>query len=309
MERCLYHPSQGFYGSGAGIAGRRGDFITSPEVGPLFGEVLANALDAWWEQLGRPDPYRVIDVGSGPGTLAKVLNQAPGISAPARQIVGVDRALSDTVDDDQYRGAVVVANELLDNMPFRIVERSGSDQWHEVYVDWSQGTPTESMVRLVAQPDGLHIPEHTRAPIHQQAHDWVRSILERGAAKILVFDYGVLSTFDLAARGGWLRTYRRHERQADPYNQPGAWDITTDIGFDQLPTPTQITTQADFLNHWGASELLAEGKAYWQAHASAPDLKAFKMRSRASEYLALTDPDGLGSWLAATWTNDTGLNP
>ena len=57
LELALYHPSHGFYGSGAGAAGRRGgDFVTSPEVGPLYGAVLARALERWWDELGRPDP-------------------------------------------------------------------------------------------------------------------------------------------------------------------------------------------------------------------------------------------------------------
>jgi SAM-dependent MidA family methyltransferase len=57
MNMALYGP-EGFYNSG-GRAGRRGDFITSPEVGPLFGAVLARALDAWWVEMGSPDDFRV----------------------------------------------------------------------------------------------------------------------------------------------------------------------------------------------------------------------------------------------------------
>ena len=71
MELALYGV-EGFYmRDGGGVAGRRGDFITSPEVGPLFGAVLARCLDAEWERLGRPDPFTVVDAGAGPGTLAR----------------------------------------------------------------------------------------------------------------------------------------------------------------------------------------------------------------------------------------------
>ena len=76
MDAALYAPD-GFYESG-GSAGRRGDFLTSPEVGPLFGAVIARALDGWWDDLGRPDPYVVVDAGAGPGTLARsILRRAP----------------------------------------------------------------------------------------------------------------------------------------------------------------------------------------------------------------------------------------
>ena len=77
----------------AGPAGRRGDFLTSPEVGPLFGAVLARALDAWWDELGRPDPFMVVEAGAGPGTLARsVLLADAGLRAGAALRAG--RALA-----------------------------------------------------------------------------------------------------------------------------------------------------------------------------------------------------------------------
>jgi SAM-dependent MidA family methyltransferase len=74
--RIALYGEHGFYaGSDDGVrgghAGRRGDFLTAPEVGPLFGAVLARALDHRWVELGRPDPFTVVDVGAGPGTLAR----------------------------------------------------------------------------------------------------------------------------------------------------------------------------------------------------------------------------------------------
>lgn len=68
VRRALYGDG-GFYASGRG-AGHRRDFVTSPEVGPLFGALLAKCLDSWWNELGRPDPFLVADCGAGPGTLA-----------------------------------------------------------------------------------------------------------------------------------------------------------------------------------------------------------------------------------------------
>ena len=62
MNEALYG-AHGFYTSGVGRAGRRGDFITSPEIGPLFGAVIARALDAWWRDMGSPDDFHIYDVG------------------------------------------------------------------------------------------------------------------------------------------------------------------------------------------------------------------------------------------------------
>jgi SAM-dependent MidA family methyltransferase len=64
MDLALYDPDQGFY-SRSGSVGRRGDFLTSPEVGPLFGAVVARALDHWWRDLGEPNPFMVIEAGAG----------------------------------------------------------------------------------------------------------------------------------------------------------------------------------------------------------------------------------------------------
>src|SRR5690348_8235326 len=69
VEAALYDPTFGFFTRGSG-AGRRRDFLTSPEVGPLFGAVLARALDTWWDELGCPDPFVFVDCGAGEGTLA-----------------------------------------------------------------------------------------------------------------------------------------------------------------------------------------------------------------------------------------------
>ena len=79
MDLALYG-EHGFYASG-GRAGRRGDFITSPEVGPLFGAVLARAIDAWWNELGRPSDFAVVEAGAGPGTLARAILAAASVGA------------------------------------------------------------------------------------------------------------------------------------------------------------------------------------------------------------------------------------
>jgi SAM-dependent MidA family methyltransferase len=92
MEAALYDPDGGFFAR-AGGAGRAGaDFVTSVEVGALFGALIARAVDGWWERLGRPDPFLVVDAGAGRGQLARdVLRAAPGC-APALRYVLVERS-------------------------------------------------------------------------------------------------------------------------------------------------------------------------------------------------------------------------
>lgn len=294
MERCLYGP-EGFYSSGRGSAGRRRDFITSPEVGPLFGAVLANALDEMWRDLGQPDPFPVVDIGSGPGALVRALGVAAPECSAVWDLHGLDRADPNQADWPELENGVIIANELLDNLSFRIVENSSEGLVEVWVVDGAEDLrPTDAE---------LDIPVGTRAPLLETAGKWVDWATRSGAAHVLVFDYGMATTAQLAERGGWLRTYTSHNRGSDPYVAPGSLDITCDIALDQLPTPHLVSTQAEFLTAHGIEGLVSEGKDYWRAHAAAPDVEALLMRSRVSEAEALLDADGLGGWLALRWDN------
>lgn len=300
MEQSLYG-SQGFYSSGRGIAGRRdGDFLTSPEVGPLFGAVLARALDQWWEELGRPTPFRVFDVGTGPGTLLKSLALAAPECSAAWELVGVDRALGTELPQD-LSGCVIVANELLDNLVFRVLERH-QGHWSELHVRRDQHGYSEVLVST--QDPGYDIDPGSRMPLLTAANEWVQDILDRGAAKVALFDYGSQSTVELAGRGGWLRTYRAHQKGSDPLHQPGEWDITTDIAVDQLPMPSSVMSQADWLSGHGIAQLVEEGRDHWAKNAARPDLTAMRMRSRIREAEALLDPASLGGWLVMEYSRD-----
>ena len=112
VDRALYDPEHGFYATG-GRAGGRGDFLTSPEVGPLFGAVVARALDQWWTGMGSPESFTVVEAGAGVGTLARAVLAAGPACAPALHYVLVERAdalrarhgdhldLQDPGDDDR----------------------------------------------------------------------------------------------------------------------------------------------------------------------------------------------------------------
>ena len=307
VDRCLYGPD-GFYAT-TGSAGRRGgDFLTSPEVGPLFGAVLARAVVDAWERLGRPSPFTVYDVGCGPGTLLRTvslaLDELDVETRPPLDLVGVDRVGSAGADrpnlPDDLTNSVVVANELLDNLPFRVVERTDDGSLAELYVaDGAERlAPTD-----LAPVGAIDLPIGTRAPVLEEADRWVRAVLAARPALLLVIDYGAPTTAELAARGGWLRTYREHHRGHDPLAGPGSSDITTDVAWDQLPAPHRLETQADFLHRLGVEDLVEAGRRYWHDHAARPDLRAMRMRSRVSEAEALLDPTGLGAWWVATWEN------
>lgn len=308
VERCLYHPTDGFYTSGRGTAGRsEGDFLTSPEVGPLFGAVLARVLDAWWVELGRPDPFVVVDAGAGPGTLLRSIALAEPACLGSLDARSIDPANGDgELGLSGLEGAVIIANELLDNLPFRVLERADHG-WLELFV--------ENQTEVLRPLDGeafngagfngagptWPVAEGQRVPVLEKAEEWVQRVLDAGVARLLIFDYGLEETAALANRGDWLRVYRDHQRGDDPLREPGRWDITTDVAFDQLPPMFSLERQDIFLQRWGIDELVDIGRKVWLERAAAPDLEAIRMRSRVTERDALVDPEGLGSWRVAVW--------
>jgi SAM-dependent MidA family methyltransferase len=92
VELALYAPDAGFFatGHGAGRAGR--DFVTSPEVGSLFGMCVARAIDRLWRERDEPDPFFVIEAGAGRGRLARDVLRAGPECAAALHYVLVERS-------------------------------------------------------------------------------------------------------------------------------------------------------------------------------------------------------------------------
>lgn len=315
MAGALYGAS-GFYASG-GRAGRRGDFLTSPEVGPLFGAVVARFLDAEWERIGRPDPFTVVDAGAGPGTLARTVLAAEPACRPAMRYVAVEVSTSqrqqhpagvastDELPDSPLDG-VVIANELLDNLPFRLVVFDGG--WREAYVEQQpDGRYAEVLGPVLDPPPGV-LPataaHGARAPLEDDAAAWVAHALARlRSGALVVFDYATATTAELARLPWreWLRTYRGHARGGHYLSDPGSHDVTAQVALDQLPSPDVVTSQSDWLRQHGIDELVEEGKRYWDELASRPDLTAMQMRSRVSEAEALLDPNGLGAFTVCEW--------
>jgi SAM-dependent MidA family methyltransferase len=346
MELALYDEDGGFFSTGGGAGREGGDFLTSPEVGPLFGAVLANAIDAWWDAAGRPDPWTVVDAGAGTGRLAaSVLTSRPRCE-PALRYVLVERSAAlrarhraavpvepasltrgavESTDGEVHAApgqgpvvtslaelpsapvaGVILANELLDNLPFRLFERS-STTWLEVLV----GTGPDEVLVDVSRELGSRLASHApdapagaRVALQDASAKWVRTArasLEVG--RLVVIDYAT-TTAEMARRPWteWLRTYARHGRGGHPLARPGEQDITADVALDQLPgAPHAVTDQADFLRSHGIDDLVDAARQRWRERAAVGDLEALAARSRVHEADALTDPAGLGAFRVVEW--------
>jgi SAM-dependent MidA family methyltransferase len=351
VDAALYDSDAGFFalGGGAGRAGR--DFVTSPEVGTLFGALAARFLDRAWIELGRPDPFVVVDAGAGRGRLtADVLRERPACSPALRAVLversavqrellalePAERAFGPAVPQEpdeaprpvagigpivtslpelpalELPAGVVLANELLDNLPFRVVERGGGT-WREVRVGNENGAFVEVLVpaspEVAAAADdvaaGLPVSDGARLPVPTATVDWLAGcghVLRRGL--LVVVDYAD-SASALAARpqSEWLRTYRAHQRGGSPLDTPGSQDITATVPAEHLVAHAtragfrlvERTTQAEWLAGLGIGDLVDDARGRWRERAAVGDLEAVAALSRVTEAQALTDRAGLGA--------------
>jgi len=328
VEQALYG-DEGFYATGGRAGHADGDFTTSVENGSLFGSCVARWLDAVWDELGRPDPFVVIEGGSGPGRLCRDVFLAVDDCRDALRYVMVERSTIqrrdayDLVAGTCFPGheeapvaavadlppgpftGVVLANELLDNLPPRLVRLTQAG-WEELYVDGSSFVGREAEPALAAMASALvgDAPVGAVVPVQLKASVWVRracDLLERG--RVLIADYGVRTTAELARRpvADWLRTFRRHQRGTGPLLDVGHQDITCEVAFDQLPAVHRLTRQAEWLLECGLEELIEGARQQWERAAAMPSARDLAARTLVDEAAALTRRGGLGDFWIAEW--------
>jgi SAM-dependent MidA family methyltransferase len=286
--------------------------------------VLARALDDWWRDSGEPERWTVVDAGAGPGRLLPAVLAAEPDCRGAMEAVAVDRSpaqrarhrapLDSRVElPEGPMVGVVLANELLDNVPWRLLERDGRG-WSEVFVDASPDGDLVEALRAVGddadeRADAMVADPRpgARIPIQDGAVAWLTDALERvERGRIVVLDFGS-TTAELAGRpeDRWIRTYRGHRPGSGPLDRPGSQDVTVEVAVDQLAAvrrPDENRSQSQFLRDHGIEELVAEGRRVWAERAAVGDLAALAARSRIGEAAALTDPGGLGAFRVLEWS-------
>jgi SAM-dependent MidA family methyltransferase len=207
---------------------------------------------------------------------------------------------------------VVIANELLDNLPFGIacftdtgwaevrVGLDDADDFVEVIVP-ALPADAAALDRVVA---GLSPAVGDRLPLPRGLDDWLRRVAMAQRRGYVV----LLDTMDTAAgllaRGfdDWLRTYRSHARGGPPLADPGSRDLVADVVIEQLRHAAvdagfvvlADTTQSAWLEELGIAAMVDRGRTLWDERAAVGDLAALEARSVATQAAALTDPSGLG---------------
>jgi SAM-dependent MidA family methyltransferase len=301
MELALYGPG-GYYERPP--VGSAGDFVTSPHVHPMFGAMLGDAVRQLFDPLGGPVPFRIAEVGAGDGTLARQLLVALADLDVAYEAIDVSpgsRAALATIEkvrveaDLTDASHVVVANELLDNLPFRLLRgdremRVGAEDERLVWVETAwDGEPGSANGETI-------VPVGAFAFI-----DRLASTLAHGYA--LLIDYGAVGS-----PGGDLHGYRNHRVVDDVLADPGTSDITAGVDFATIARRAEERGLVAFPSVTQHDALLALGFEAWLSGElerqttllnDGEGLEAVRSWSGRSRATLLVDPTALGRlrWL------------
>ena len=269
MELALYAPGLGYYSAGSTKFGRAGDFITAPELGPLFAECVAEALAPVLRQVGAD--ARMLEIGGGSGRFAAdAIGHLAALDAmPARYAIlepsadlrerqrdflraRLAPALFERVHwldgppQEPWSGALF-ANEVIDALPTpRFVVQAGEVLEEHVAFEEGQGfvrveRPADALltaaVRHVERQLDAPFADGYRSELLPQLPYWIQAVMGGMRAGAMLFvDYGFARReFYLPQRrDGTLRAFHRHRVSGDVFANPGLQDITASVDFTAL---------------------------------------------------------------------------
>ncbi len=327
MHKALYTPELGYYASALPKIGELGDFITAPEVSPIFSRCLARQAIQVLEQLESPN---ILEFGAGSGVMAKdILLELAQLEQPleryyileisadlqARQKALLEKELPAELFakviwlselPTKPIPAVIIANEVLDAMPFERlrIEPEHSLQGYVVYNETSEkfewdyrpiiDAGLQKFANQLIQNIGTvsHLGYETE--INLNIKPWLTSlnqILSQGAVILIDYGYTRQEYYQPARVMGTLRCHYQHRAHGNPFFYPGLQDITAHVdftavaedGFDSGFKISGFTTQANFLMGTGLMEMSVD-----------PDAPVTEQIKIAQQIKTLTLPDEMG---------------
>lgn len=286
MELALYSPGLGYYSAGQRKLGKGGDFITAPEISPLFSQCVAQQCHQVLNTLSKGE---ILELGAGSGIFAKdlllelenlhslpehyfILEVSAELRARQKELLThhcshlMSRIIwLDTLPDVPING-MIIANEVLDAMPVHCFRIDNTDiqercvTWNKDHFEWVYTAPTTSA--LTQQVESLtqeyDLPTGYKSEINLMLPAWIHSIasiLNKGIILFFDYGYGRAEYYHHERHMGTLMCYYQHRRHENPFELIGLQDITAHVDFTTVVesayaagcTLAGYTTQAHFL--------------------------------------------------------------
>jgi SAM-dependent MidA family methyltransferase len=321
MELALYAPGGGYYRADGARPGREGDFITAPELHPIFGATLATAIEEIWRRMGEPAPFVVRELGAGTGALAVAILDSlrlagspllesivyEPVEVDERRLEGFAARLAAHGHGDRHRPprapivGIVLGNEVLDALPVHRVRRRGK-ALREIAVDVG---PDGRFVEVEIAPSTPAVATYLERWIADVVANLTRGVL-------LLIDYGAPANelYDpIRRRDGTLRAYVRHQVHDDPYRHVGRQDLTAHVDVTAVERAAHaaglatigITTQAEALMGLGIEARL-------QAIQADPATTFEDYTLVRSALMRLLDPAAMGRFRVMAFGRDRPAN-
>lgn len=274
MDLCLYDAEFGYYNSNNLKIGTEGDFFTSASISPDFAELLAIQLEKFWQLLGRPKPFHLVEMGAGEGVLASnillflfnnysdiidnleyiIIEKSTSLKAQQKECLA--QKLPDNIKikwsnlDDLADESIVgcfFSNELIDAMPVHLVTWQ-KEELQEIYLvkknekitEIYDNLSTDKIANYFQQLDitfSSAYPDNYQTEVNLAVLDWLKIVstkLKKGY--LLTIDYGYTADkfYHPQRFQGTLKCYYQHRHHNNPYVNIGNQDITSHVNFTAL---------------------------------------------------------------------------
>lgn len=325
MELALYAPGLGYYSSGSHKLGKRGDFVTAPEISPLFAKCLARQFIGILKNLPNGD---ILELGAGAGTFAKdvLLELEAAHTLPAHYLILETSAdlrerqkelLQKTCPHlfsrilwldrlpERFNG-IIFANEVLDALPvhcFRIENNTVKERCvtlKDDQLEWVITEPLTAELKKKVEPliEEFSLPEGYESEINLLLPLWIKTlaeILQEGAIVLFDYGYGRREYYHPERASGTLRCYFQHRCHSDPFLYPGLQDITANVEFTTL-VENAVAAGLDLAGYTTQSSFLLDCSITDFANAPPSSMKQYQ-QNQALKLLML--PSEMGSMIKA----------
>jgi len=261
MEMALYYPGLGYYMSGKDRIGKEGDFYTSPNMTPVFGEMIGKQI-VEMQQLLEESVFTVVEMGAGTGLLSLdvldylekhptcefdycIIEKSPARREEQKKRLGEKARWVDSIQELSGMTGCVFSNELVDAFPVHLIQME--NELMEVHVGYYNNKfievlkpASEELINYLSELNVV-LPQGFRTEINLEGLKWIQDVassLKKGF--LLTIDYGYPSS-ELYAEyrdAGTIMCYYRHTTSENPYGHAGEQDITSHVNFSAL-------------DHWG----------------------------------------------------------